>query len=206
MIYRDLLSALKGLKKKDSLILVYDSRPIEAKLGYRIMEMTRYDNGKVIQSGKNTRTSGLPIEDIEERLYLTIIISEPQDKEEQWDYTTVNIPSLANKWVDYLESLPSTYLDQEIMFFNNRRGYGSNIVEAVKSGIGMNKVGIVLNPTNGTAFIADSGNEEEDRCNVDNYCRKNNEFKPYHWNEVLLFEIAGRMNILSDRTVYNPGI
>lgn len=201
MTYNDIIALLKGLDKKDTLITVDDQIVVEARLGYANIPMTRYDNGKLVQRKPDIRVSGQPIQDLPETVYLCIF-STPSAHGEYSRPNTVNIPSTADKWIEYLESLPDRFKSQEVIFFSRGKGFGANAEAAMKGGVGLNRVGIALNPETGRINTSREESRDRDKKIIECHCQETG-YKPYYWDEALIFDMT-RESWYNDRRFYFP--
>lgn len=201
MTYRDLIEILKSLDKKDSLMTINDAGLVEARLGFIVIPMTQYDNGKLVQTKPDIRVSGVPVKNLPEQMYLCIF-STPAGEHRHIRKNTVDIESRADVWATYLESLPDTFLNQEIMFFSRCSNYGSNITAAMKGGIGKNTIGIAYNNQDGSINISTQGNEESDNKSIKGYCDETGQL-PFFWGEAIIFD-RFRESYHNDRSIYNP--
>ena len=201
MTYNDLIVLFKGLDKKDTYLTVNDQTVIEARLGYANIPMTRYDNGKLVQRKPDIRVSGQPIQDLPERVYLCIF-STPSGHGEYSRKNTVDIPSTADKWVEYLESLPDQFRNQEVIFFSRGKGFGANAEASMKGGVGLNVVGIAVNPETGRTNISREEKRDLDKRAIDYYCQETG-YKPCYWEEAIIFDMT-RESWYNDRRFYQP--
>lgn len=202
MTYRDLLEVLRGLQKKDSLLFVNDQHPVEARLGFVTIPMTRYDNRKLVQPKPDMRVSGVPIEDIPEKNYLAIISTPGTDNAEIIRNNTLPSEPYADRWVKYLETLPNTFLDQEVIFYSRYKKYGSNVFAAMKGGIGKTKIACAYDTESGYIAISTSGKEERDNSGIDSFARDRGS-KSYHWGESIIFDM-NRGSYYGDYSIFNP--
>lgn len=201
MTYRDLVEILKSLERKDSLMVINDVGLVEARLGFTVIPMTRYDNGKLVQTKPDIRVSGVPVENLPEKIYLCIF-STPGDDYRRIRKNTVDIGSRADLWATYLESLPDTFLNQEVMFFSRCSNYGSNIIAAMKGGIGKNTIGIAYNSREGYINISTHRNKDSDNKSIKCYCDETGQL-PFFWGEAIIFN-RSRDSYYNDRSIYDP--
>lgn len=201
MTYRDLIEILKSLDKKDSLMAINDAGLVEARLGFIVIPITRYDNGKLVQTKPDIKVSGMPVENLPEKNYLCIF-STPAGDQRHVRKNTVDIESRADLWATYLESLPDTFLNQEIMFFSRCGNYGSNIITAMKGGIGKNTVGIAYNNQDGYINISTNRDKESNNNSIKIYCNETGQL-PFLCGEAIIFD-RYRESYYNDRSIYDP--
>ena len=195
MTYRELLSVLENLEKKDSLLVVNDRRLVPARLSYCTLSMTRYDNGKLVQNG--IRTLGAPVENIPEKNYLCIISTGERGQA----VNTLKIRPYAHEWVAYLKTLPDLFLDQNIVMYSRIKGFGANDVASFKGGIGLNNVlGIAYTEKHDIQITTNS--EQSYRSSLIEYCRSTG-CTPYFWGEVVVFDM-NKDSLYTKREIFKP--